>query len=256
MARPARILSAPTLGRALAEVAIIVVGVLIALGADAWWTERQEQALLQEYLERLAEDLDADRSNMERSAESEDRRTAFADQLIDRMTTPTEPPKDSLRRMINTIRGGALYPLRTGTWRDLSSTGRLALIEDPELRRWILRYYDTLEPTGRRSIETYEGFHESLYRSMLPHLDDRAVFGHLSGDPLVPVLATSWDAFRTDAEVGAQLRALSAIAVDEARTRRDLLRTIDCFRLALHDGGARWEVEPDRLREVRERCEA
>ena len=254
MTRPSRILSAPTLGRALAEIAIIVAGVLIALGADAWWTEREERETLQNYVARIADDVDADLRTLERGSEREGERMETADRLIERMKSPTEPPRDSIRGLINGTRGGTTFPLRTGTWLDLSSTGRLALIEDPSLRYWIIEYYNTLVPVVRLGTEDKDRFQESLFRSMMPHLDDRAVFAQLGNDPDAPILVTSWDAFRTDPVVGAELRALSAIARDESRALREWLRATECVRIALYDAGAPWEVEPEFLTEIRERC--
>ena len=62
MSRPSRILSAPSRGRALAEIAIIVVGVLLALGADARWNGREEAQLAEEFRTALLADLAADRA--------------------------------------------------------------------------------------------------------------------------------------------------------------------------------------------------
>lgn len=256
MTRPSRLLSAQTLPRALAEVAIIVAGVLIALGADAWWTKREDESLRQEYILRLAQDVDADRSHLEITADREDGRTLLADRLIEWMESPTEPPRDSLRRTINGIRGGSIGPLRTGTWQDLSSTGRLSLIEDQRVRLWLLRYYDFFVPSHNAGLVVYEeqGFWP-LSEAMTPHLDDRVVYAHLWDDSEARMIKTSWDAFRGDREVLSRLQRISAMAGDEARWRRQSFgHTVDCFRLALHDAGAPWEVEPEYQKEVRDRC--
>jgi hypothetical protein len=123
------------------------------------------------------------------------------------------------------------------------------------MRLWLLRYYDWFVPDHNGSLAVYDAQLESLVRAMQHHLDDRAVFGHLQGHPDVPVIVTSWDALRGDPEVLAQLRGVSATAVDEARWRRLSIETIvDCFRLALHDAGAPWEVEAEYFAEARERC--
>jgi len=88
-----RILSASTLGRALAEIAIIVTGVLIALGADAWWTERQERRDYQTAVAGLLGDVDGNLAHTDQVraelSEMFDLRTRALETLIDPgVTTP------------------------------------------------------------------------------------------------------------------------------------------------------------------------
>ena len=53
-----RVPIASTAGRAAAELAIIVTGVLIALGAQSWWEDRGEAEERERALEALASDLE------------------------------------------------------------------------------------------------------------------------------------------------------------------------------------------------------
>jgi hypothetical protein len=58
VATDARTLKSPYASfRLLSELAVIVVGILLALAADSWWEERQERALELEYLEAFREDV-------------------------------------------------------------------------------------------------------------------------------------------------------------------------------------------------------
>lgn len=250
-----RILSAPTLGRALAEVAIIVVGVLIALGADAWWTEREERSGAAEYLDRFAVDLDADREMLLWTARSEERRSEATDALVEWMGRAAPPARDSLRALVNRIREGNLDPVRTGTWTDLVNTGGLALIEDRALREQIVRYHQVVEPNYRYWAGKTDELHTRLFYEMVPYVDDRVLFGHLSGDPTLPVLTTPWDSFRLDPEVLGYLRTVSASAVDNARIFRSTLREAECLRVLLHDAGAVEGLAAAEAAELRERCE-
>ena len=64
MSRPSRLLEAGSLGRLAAEFMIIVVGVLTALGADAWWTEREERIEYEEAVATILATVDANLASL------------------------------------------------------------------------------------------------------------------------------------------------------------------------------------------------
>jgi hypothetical protein len=57
--------------RVIGEIAVIVIGVLIALGVDSVVEMRNERKLERSYLQRLVQDLTADSAEYERQIESE-----------------------------------------------------------------------------------------------------------------------------------------------------------------------------------------
>ena len=144
MIRPSSILAAPSLGRALAEVSIIVVGVLIALGADAWRERRSEDRMAEEYRAALIDDLVADsvlygilvdQGWFPTQAEAVDSLTAFlADP--DREVEPVT----LVQWWWGMVRLG-VGSKASATFDDMRSSGRLSLIREPELRRALIDYY-------------------------------------------------------------------------------------------------------------------
>ncbi len=115
---------------------MIVVGVLIALWADQWWSDRQEAETERAYLAALANDIalaveQLDRVSAEASAGYEAARTLLA--------LPPEgpfPANDSLVQLL----AGALfnvfsYDHSLSAHEDLKNTGRLGLISDRRIRR-------------------------------------------------------------------------------------------------------------------------
>ena len=52
-------------GRIVGEFFLVVLGVLAALMVDTWIEQRNDDNLRQEYLARLADDLEADRQSLE-----------------------------------------------------------------------------------------------------------------------------------------------------------------------------------------------
>lgn len=57
------------MGRAIAEVAIIVTGILLAFGVDAGWNWRQDRAREREHLEAIRVELEIGLTLLPRSAE-------------------------------------------------------------------------------------------------------------------------------------------------------------------------------------------
>ena len=74
-----------SLGRAAGEFAVIVLGVLVALGVDGWNQGRKDSALEGDYLQRLEEDVRAD----------------WITTLADRANTG--PVRDEVRKCVDTV---------------------------------------------------------------------------------------------------------------------------------------------------------
>ena len=239
MTRPSRVLSAPTLGRALAEIAIIVAGVLIALGADAWWTERQDDERGRAYLARIAEDLRDDQAMFLRTAEEDAERMVAADAYLRWVEHDDDIPADSVRRMILLTQAGMLYPLRAATWKDLASSGGLPLIEDPEVRNLLLGYYESIvSPLVEAFRADYEGiFDDAGYGALRFHVDSRALFGPLADDPEVPLLRGSQAELRADRVARTFFSDQWIAAYDRAQVYRALAESIDCMLHRIAEAG-------------------
>lgn len=143
------------LGRALGEIALIVLGILIAIQVDNWNQNRQERQQEQRYIKSLLEDL---RFDMTRSSQWFDRFDAkvaglqagkdyyFGD------STGGETPQLLLDIGMGGMgsRGQAL--LVTPTFRELISTGNLRYIRDDKVKAEILEYY-----AYKEFMEAYTG---------------------------------------------------------------------------------------------------
>ena len=67
---------------ALGELAIVVVGILIAVSVNAWWGSRQDAAPEQAYLQQLASDLDLTAGRFARSIRDMDETIRASSQLL------------------------------------------------------------------------------------------------------------------------------------------------------------------------------
>lgn len=117
------------------ELAIVVIGVLIALGADSWWDGRQERARAREYVEALEAEVAESRRLLERRLAAARTWKASADSLGAALADSTSP---STADVVRAFGWPGTPSLPMGTVEALIETGDLRLLR-PELRLALLR---------------------------------------------------------------------------------------------------------------------
>ena len=124
------------------EFVIIVFGVLVALAVDQWWEDRQDKATERQYLARLQADLQADMEELDRFAGIFEIKARMVKDLRDQTveTLLSRDPSLLMRDLVFSSYS-RLPALRSTTFDELLSTGRLALIGDVALRAELSRYY-------------------------------------------------------------------------------------------------------------------
>ncbi len=134
----------PRLLRIVGEVAVIVVGVLIALAADEVRERSAERTLVAAYVESLATDLRADSTEfagMLGPSGLPAQRDATI-RLIEILSDSTLAPSNGT--VLSLLRAQILLPFakkRRATFDDMVGSGRLGLISDPDLRRDLVEYF-------------------------------------------------------------------------------------------------------------------
>ncbi|MHC4235613.1 MAG: DUF6090 family protein [Planctomycetota bacterium] len=133
---------------AIGELAIVVVGVLIALGVNNWNEERLDRRLEHQYMGGLVLDLLEDTLELGRAI-------ALAEQFAENGTSvlsvagggdPERTPADFLRSIEHA--GFLYFPIHTRpTYDELVSTGNLSLLRDAGLKRDLAAYYAGIERT-------------------------------------------------------------------------------------------------------------
>jgi hypothetical protein len=116
--------------RLLAELAVIVGGVLIALAADAWWERRQEQEEARDYLQQLLVDFQETDRRLRATIAGDTRTLEQVNGVVDRAFRGVFPSPDSLDLP---TRYDFFEPV-TGTLTALVESGDLRLIRDDSLR--------------------------------------------------------------------------------------------------------------------------
>lgn len=134
------------LGRSLAELIVIIAGVMIALAADRWIAGIDEQAEARAYMSRLAEDLRKDTTALAARAFSSDERNETAlDMLLFAETGDLRvglEPTLFMRHLVLMATPAPAGPSPvTETWKEMAATGRIDLVSDVELRDALSFYY-------------------------------------------------------------------------------------------------------------------
>lgn len=125
--------------RALAELVLIVSGIMIALAADEWRQGRRDSDMEGIYLAALQADLESEIAWLEANIAA--RRNATGP-ILDGLTSSSSPD-DETGFLLDLVRLGffpTFLQVET-TFAELESSGRLTLISDAELRRQIISYY-------------------------------------------------------------------------------------------------------------------
>jgi hypothetical protein len=136
--------------RRVGEFVMIVIGVLVALGFNAWWSNRLESALAGDYRERLSAELGANLARVDQILVH----TARVKAATDTLQPFFEGAGASVmadRLLINLYNATRRYGqgFVTSTFDDLTNTGNLRLIRDPGLRSDLSAVYSGLRRYDR-----------------------------------------------------------------------------------------------------------
>lgn len=128
--------------RAFGEFVIIATGVLAALAVDEWRSEYNDRKTEIDYLSRLRVDLERDIDTFTREISVLEKKAGFLQSLLDKTIESefSEDPRALMEAKVYSSFKGMPDSVST-TFDELTSTGRLALIRDLEIRRAMSEYY-------------------------------------------------------------------------------------------------------------------
>ena len=165
--------------RIFAEAAAIVVSILLAFGIQAWWDNLQERQEEQVLLSGLLVDLQDDSTDYAEAVAEQGRRVLAADLLLYLAGDPAASEEGAAAaKAVGMTPGEAFDQLGRGprletvrvSYDQITAAGISEVIEDPELRQRIARYYavatDWTEPGGSngRSLAVIAAFETELRR--------------------------------------------------------------------------------------------
>lgn len=216
-----------TLRRVLVELGVIVVGVLIALGVDRLNQRRIDENTEAEYLTALSTDLAEDTASLGSLVRTFAARGAAATRFRRILSSDSLSVADPARLAweINHAGWVTSFEPTDFTYRELISTGGLALIDDQALKREIVAYYERVQfasqfyPLWQRSAANYR----PIVRALLP-LDDWALVASSRGPEGEGGLdvAGVLESLRKDGEVQKLLVSIEVAQAQQAETHGDL----------------------------------
>lgn len=162
------------------EVLVVVVGIFIGLQVDDWNDARKDQVLARDYLSRLIVDVEQEIADKDSALQ----RLALKQAALLRISAALSAYEDGdgsgaviknagqflidIRRSTNFgwFSGAVFSP----TFDEMTSSGALALIMDPAMRKLINGYYQYLQVQSSRTVARVTGYANMIYRLAPPQL--------------------------------------------------------------------------------------
>lgn len=157
----------------LSETLVVVLGVLIALALNDYWTYRQERALELQYLERIRDDVNIDISLMDDFGKRLLERKLNALDSIAPVIRGEQTIPEDLESFFRNVSLGAIggasptHWTTSTTFQEMRSTGNLRLIRNSGLRSRISLYYEEFDEFYTRTRDRRTGYTKLIW-SVLP----------------------------------------------------------------------------------------
>lgn len=230
----------PAFGGFVKEGLVIFAGVLVALVADDFRTNRAEIEDARESLRIIAEDLRRDSFAIADARESAAQHEAAMRWAFENRDNPTPDP-DSVAALVGTIENNAIIPAFSRAGYDgLRAENRLDLIADGQLRRRLSRYYEVLQPDNADYSRIVYERREGLLTAWSPHIEFKSFLAD-GENPREVGLRGPWSDLTSDAPVMARISRYGGSAWASRRDLGDLLNQVEALlglvRATLDDEG-------------------
>jgi hypothetical protein len=138
------------LGFFVAELVLVIVGVLVALAVDGWISDLHDRQTEGVYLELLARDIEGIRRQADLQIEFEIEKIDAAVRAYAALTTSDPRTKQAeIGSSLAMLISRRTLSLSSATYDQMVSSGHLQLIRNHELRNKIVRFFATMERNER-----------------------------------------------------------------------------------------------------------
>jgi hypothetical protein len=132
--------------RLLAEGTVILLSVLLALSADAWWASRQDVRRAGEQIAALTRDFEQMSERADSSAGAARQGAAAGASLLGHLTGPNPgAAADSAMLNIRRLFSYEVFSPSTGAYEGLIASGGIELIQDEALKRALADFFGGFE---------------------------------------------------------------------------------------------------------------
>ena len=151
------------------EAAAIVGSILLAFSIDAWWEDRQDREFEQIALSGLLNDFQASRQELTRRLQTlESARNIFRDFLATSPEDLERISQSAAQQIANQINAGATFDPYMGTLNAITADGRLALVQNRNIRELLSRWTKSIDDSSEDAIYTRSSGNR-VERAMEPH---------------------------------------------------------------------------------------
>ena len=173
--------------RLAAEFVVIVVGVLVALGVEAWRSEQGERRAEQELLTRLDQEFATNAERLPETQKSQLEMLQAAEALFE-LTGPTSPdvPSDSVALLILASMSRSTFTAVSGVLNSVISSGQLQIIRDDSLRAGLAAWPDLVSRLNASEVATWT----DVDQHFIPYLSERIAWrsvDHIGGNEAYPI---------------------------------------------------------------------
>ena len=125
------------------EMIIVMGSLLLAFQIDRWYEANQERKREADYLQRLKENLEVDKNNIDDRIEFFQDVQAYGELAISHYEKRSDPDLDNWDILVGYFQASQIWPivLSSDTYDELKSAGELDLLRDVELRQRLAQYY-------------------------------------------------------------------------------------------------------------------
>lgn len=130
------------------EFVVVVAGILVALGLQAWWQNRQDASRGAEYLQQILSDVRITERTLRASIVVDQAHYSATQSLSAALYAPDIPRRDQALQWLQTYTGWTADPRPIlGNVNALIQTGEIRLVSNPEARRAIISYASIMDTT-------------------------------------------------------------------------------------------------------------
>ena len=198
---------------ALGEIVLVVIGILIALQINNWNESLQEQEIYSSYLIRLRSDIELIQVTVRQKRVWEAKLIDLAQYQLDVLTGEVNSPDPlKLAMSIEFTASVNRYEISSPTYKELNSTGRLALIENDSIRDF-LSYYDlyiAMRKDQKAEWDPWIHQYRSQVRGILKP-EDRGFIDFVFGDENADLQSPTWKNYKLRTPEASIIGGLSSI---------------------------------------------
>ena len=158
---------------------IVVVGVFLGLQVDNWNQDRNDRSRAQAYLLRLHNDLASGIEAQAASTAFVTQASRYADQALAHAEQGRLVDGSAWMTVVAYYQAGQVYPYRISdaTFREMSSTGDLRLLDDPRLSAAVGEFYLSHADSDTRLFRQLPAYRETI-RQIVPSAVQRHIWDH------------------------------------------------------------------------------